>query len=259
MIAFYDGCFLDETELKISPFCSGFMYGKGIFSTLKFTDGRIEFLEDHLLRIKSGLNFFQMKFPDYQIREIIANLVIRNGMAKARVKIILFENNIEQTSIIVKLEKIGRQPKYVSLKTDENFRGNSDIYRYKTLNYYNNILSVKKARKENFDYSLFVSNDGYVLETSFHNIFFIKQNKIYTPLEQQNILPGIIRKKILEKNEFKVIRKEILFDEISDFEAVFITNSISIALPVFRIDRMEFDLDKGIKFSEKIKKLISKN
>jgi len=259
MIAFFDGRFLDENEVKISPFCAGFMYGKGVFTTLKFADNKIQFLGEHISRIKSGLKYFRMGFSDYGINNIIYHLVDLNRLDKARIKIVCFENNNAKTSILIKVQELKTQPEFVTLKSDDNLKGKLPIYKYKTLNYFYNILSMQNAVNSNYDYSLFVSDFGDILETSYHNIFFIKHNEVFTPPDSLPLLPGIIRKKILEMKEINVIEQRILFDKIASYDAVFITNSISIAMPVLKINQVFFDLDLGIEFSEKIKKLISEN
>ena len=63
MIAFFEEKFLNEDKIKISPFSSGFQYGKGFFTTLKYQNKTAIYLEDHLNRLQYSLSTYKMRFP----------------------------------------------------------------------------------------------------------------------------------------------------------------------------------------------------
>ena len=76
------------------------------------------------------------------------------------------------------------------------------------------------ANESGYDSSLFFNEKNEVAETSFANIFFVKENKIYTPPISSGILRGTMRDFLLENYEIK--EKAINFGELSDFEECFI-------------------------------------
>ncbi len=125
-------------------------------------------------------------------------------------------------------------------------RGDSIIYRHKTTNYFENIYTKEYATKNGFDDAIFLSIEDKILECSMCNIFFIKDNKIYTPNEELPILNGIMKRRIedicVELN-IEVIKKEIYIDEINDFEFSFITNSLMGAMKVKLIENTEYNND----------------
>jgi 4-amino-4-deoxychorismate lyase len=259
MIGYFDGSFLDESKIKISPFGFGFMYGKGIFTTLKCIERKFIFLDDHKLRLKKGLNFFGMTLPEIKLKKILDKLLKLNNLISGRIKIVYFENIERKTSVLINIRDLEPQPEFVILKTDNFRRNDFPIFRHKTLNYIYNIKSVESARKLDYDFSLFISESNQILEASYHNIFFIKNDKILTPPETLPILPGIIRKNILKINELEVSRKSILLNELNKFDAAFITNSVSITLPVLKINEINYDLVIGKKYCDLVQKLIFKN
>ena len=77
-------------------------------------------------------------------------------------------------------------------------RGDSIIYRHKTTNYYENIYTKRYASENNFDDGIFVNQQDIILECSMSNIFFIKEDKIYTPHRNLPILNGIMKEHIFE-------------------------------------------------------------
>ena len=101
-----------------------------------------------------------------------------------------------------------------------------------------------------------MSTEGKILECSMCNIFFIKDNKIYTPKEELPILNGIMKKRIedicIELN-IEVVKKEIYIDEINDFEFSFVTNSLMGAMKVKLIENTKYNNDNIL-----FKKILSK-
>ena len=77
-------------------------------------------------------------------------------------------------------------------------------------------------------------------------LFFIKDNKIYTPKDELPILNGIMKKRIedicIELN-IEVVKKEIYIDEINDFEFSFVTNSLMGAMKVKLIENTKYNND----------------
>ena len=135
-------------------------------------------------------------------------------------------------------------------------RGDSIIYRHKTTNYFENIYTKEYATKNGFDDAIFLSTEGKILECSMCNIFFIKNNKIYTPKDELPILNGIMKKRIedicIELN-IEVLKKEIYIDEINDFEFSFVTNSLMGAMKVKLIENTKYNNDNIL-----FKKILSK-
>ena len=73
-------------------------------------------------------------------------------------------------------------------------------------------LSKHIAEIKGFDDSLMLDSNGYVAESTGANIFFVKNNKLYTPVADC-FLNGITRQTVIEvakKNDIKVIEKRIL-------------------------------------------------
>jgi branched-chain amino acid aminotransferase len=86
-----NGRTIPEQEARISPLDRGFLYGDGLFETIKARKGRIDFLAPHLKRLKEGARTLRIPFPDrVDFEEIILDLLERNGIqGEAAVKICL--------------------------------------------------------------------------------------------------------------------------------------------------------------------------
>ena len=91
--------------------------------------------------------------------------------------------------------------------------------------------------KKGYNDVLFLNEKGFICETSCANIFFIKNDKIFTPFSQNGLLNGIIRKWIIEN--YNVLEKNIKLSEINDFDEVFVSNSLVGIMPVNSINNIK--------------------
>jgi branched-chain amino acid aminotransferase len=88
--------------------------------------------------------------------------------------------------------------------------------------------------------------DGQVAESVTANIFFVKNNKLYTPTEK-NILNGITRQLVIQlakENEIEVIENDFTMDFINDAEECFLTGTACEIAPVASINDIKFATGK---------------
>ncbi|MBN2279518.1 MAG: aminotransferase class IV [Candidatus Marinimicrobia bacterium] len=255
MIVFHKKSYLEDTEVKIAVNSPGFQYGMGFFTSLKFIDGQAQFLNYHLERIYHSCRVFNIPFNPIDINKIIENLMKKNNLLESRIKLIIYVDEdlmgqyliIPQNLIINKYEK--------NLDSVAVDRGDLILNHHKSLNYFDNIR-MKNTIRENFDDLILFSKKGQVLEATTSNIFFLDKDTLYTPPLNLPILNGIIRRVILESQDIRCVEKEISMNEIIDFAACFLTNSIKGIIPVksivYKSKRMIFNCENINKLPSKL-------
>jgi len=246
---------VSKRSAKISITNSGFMYGDGIFETLKSKRGRILFLPEHLSRFFStarALRFETGLDRDY-IEEAIKRTLKANMLVKcdAYIKIILARGRYkerldiyssEKPDLIIMATKIkDPKKKNYSLVSSTIKRDpfSNELYRYKLLNYFENIFAKNQALRLGADEAIFLTKDRYVLECSTSNIFCVRKRRILTPPLNLNILPGITRQaviKIAKDQKIRVSERKLHYSDLISSEEIFITNSLLGIMPVSRID-----------------------
>ena len=110
-------------------------------------------------------------------------------------------------------------------------------------------LSKHIAEKKGFDDSLMLDSNGYVAESTGANIFFVKNNKLYTPIADC-FLNGITRQtviKLARKNNIKIIEKRILPGELLKADEIFLTGTAVEITPISQIDNKKFNVGKVTK------------
>lgn len=215
-------------------FDDGFSFGKGAFETIKVVDGAPLFLNKHLDRLKNSLKFFgiEKEISEEKIYDYINNSEEKNFV----LKIIVSDENFILTS---REDNYRKDNKGFSLKISDVKRNSTQkIIYHKSLCYYENILEHRWAVDSGYDTALFLNEREEVSETSFANIFFVKNDKIYTPKISSGLLKGTMRDFLLEN--FEIIEEKIYAKDLDKFDECFISNSLMGVRNVTSIDEIKF-------------------
>lgn len=216
---------------------SGIFFGRGLFETILIKE-KPEFLKFHINRLKEGLNKIKLSPLEENLEELIESQNLKNCV----LKIVVTEENIIFTTRDIPYKKEDYE-KGFNLTISNVFRNSTSIiHKIKSLNYLENVLEREKALEKGFNDCLFINEKGNVCETSTGNIFFVKDEKIYTPDLKEGLLNGTIRDFILK--EFEVKLKNIKVEDLKNYDEIFMTNSIIGIMKIKKIDDYTFSHEK---------------
>ncbi|HWI54796.1 MAG TPA: aminotransferase class IV, partial [Desulfobacteria bacterium] len=109
----------------------------------------------------------------------------------------------------------------------------------KSQNFLNNILAKIWAKESNYSDAVLLSTEGWVAESTVSNVFFIKDDKLFTPGLKVGLLPGITREYILQtvrRAGIEYAEGYYTSEDLFSAAEVFLTNSGSEIIPVVNID-----------------------
>ncbi len=105
-----------------------------------------------------------------------------------------------------------------------------------------NLIELKMARafahERGADETIFVNTKGFIAEGSITNIFFVKNECLFTPSETCGILPGITRKLVIktaEKIGIQYLEGEFTFDQFEESDETFCTNTLMGIMPITQL------------------------
>lgn len=224
-------------------------FGIGLFETIRVEKTALD-LDEHMDRMFKSIELLKLniEYDKKFLKEAILNYIKENKIENKALRLTIFDEgyNISTRNIVYDEETYNRGYK---LTISPIKRGDSIIYRHKTTNYYENIYTKRYASENNFDDGIFVNQQDIILECSMSNIFFIKEDKIYTPHRKLPILNGIMKEHIFEicKNlNIEVIEREISLKEIENFDFVFISNSLMKVMKVSQINKIVYPVSNEI-------------
>lgn len=246
-IIFLNGKFIPQEEAKISVFEPGFLYGWGLFETMRSYRNHIVYFDAHLKRMQKSCRLIHIQFP-YSIAKLkktIKELITANGLLDAYVRLTLLKKESGADALIIARKY---QP-YSEQKYRQGFRAcicsfrqneNSSIAQLKTINYLLYRLAYAQAKTKGFDEAIILNNRGYICEGSRANMFFIKDNTVFTPLLECGCLDGITRRVIFElakKYKIKIYEGNFSLSQVYSADEAFLTNSLIAVMPLAAIEK----------------------
>ena len=229
------------------PLDHGFYFGRGLFETMLVKHKPL-FLKEHLERINHGLSLIGVDkvITQNKVLEAVKKLHCDNCVLKLVVteKNVLFttrENNYSQN-----LYEKGFKVKISSVKRNES----SPLTYLKSLNYLENILEHEKCVDEGFNEVLFFNTENKLAEGSTANIFFLRNERVYTPSSECGLLEGTIRKFVIDN--FEVIEGKFSRKDLLGADSAFLTNSV---MGIMKISAIEHKNLNGNSVIEKINKV----
>ncbi|MBO3445002.1 aminotransferase class IV [Clostridium sp. CCUG 7971] len=219
-------------------------FGIGLFETIKVKEGKAN-LSLHMDRIFNSIKELNINI-NYKrefLESEILNYIKEHNICNKALRLTIFDEGYNiSTRDIPYNNKSYEQGFKLNISPIE--RGNSILYKHKTTNYFENIYTKNYANNYGFNDGIFTDMNNYILECSMSNIFFIKEDVLYTPSNDLPILSGTTKRRILEVcDEFNITVRESLIniEEIKNFDFVFVTNALMGAMKVIQIEDIIYD------------------
>ena len=257
----YNGEIL-PSDNNLSSSNRAFLYGDGVFETLKIVNNKILYLEDHYFRLMASMRIVRMKIPNNFTLEFLENQIlnlakVQNCENSARVRFTVFRNDggfylPNNNSVSFQIQVFPLENSLYSF-SDANYE--VDLYKdffiskqllstIKTTNKMINITGSIFAEENDLQNCILLNNDKNVVEALNGNLFMLMGTKLITPPISEGCLNGIMRKQVLQIAK-KIEAIEVIEDVISPFDLqkadeLFITNVISGIQPITKYRKKEY-------------------
>lgn len=227
--------------------------GQGIFETILFEDDILWFWELHWQRMQRSLRFFNISKPKINMKDYLLERIMElNSDQPLRIKLVClfpFDSppiSISQDNIVLQIdvaEKTASNARPLTLKTIPlPIAPHNPLIGHKTLAYTHLIYSRKLALESGYDDVLFYNQNNMVLETSYSNIFAVKNGKIVTPRLSAGLLAGTVRSVLIEVLQVNEI--DISVDDLSQYDYCFLTSSVRELRCIGQIDDHLYRINK---------------
>jgi D-amino acid aminotransferase len=260
MIIYLNGTFTDDRSASVSIWDAGFLFGEGVFTTLRLYKGIPIDLAGHWLRLKNQSATLDIPFPMSleEISGIVATLVQKNDLAgsDSRLRLTLTRGgNPDQPIPVVPLPD--SPPTFLATLTPLSSSLDEEILRgipvitlgpkflrrhlpeVKSLNYLPSLLALREARKCGCAEAIILGEDDRLTEGAASNLFLVSDEVLTTPAADGCILPGQTRQRVLDlasKANISCREQTLTKKDLASADEVFLCNSIREIVPVIRID-----------------------
>lgn len=238
---------------RISVFDHGFLYGDGIYETMRAYEGVVFMFDEHLERLFRSASLIDLGVPisPEKIRKAVYKTMKANRVKEAVIRITVSRGAgpvgldpvlCPTPTFVIFAGQFREYPgqfyrKGVRIAIADTRRNYSRALdpRIKSLNFLNNILAKIEAKKKGAYEAVMLNHRGYLAEGTISNIFFINNRVLCTPSVKVGILDGITRNIILNAaRELQIETREGRFrpEDIHDSQEVFISNTTMEVMPV---------------------------
>jgi aminodeoxychorismate lyase len=230
-----------ENEAVVSIFDRGFLYGDGVFETIRVFNGKPFRWLQHLQRLQAGAEFLGIRLPfsNDALLEFSRELLTANETPNSLLRLTLSRGRgargyspkgAETPLVIISQHPLPSEPAYGwKLITSQFLLPSRDpLARFKTSNKLAQIMARAEADSADADEALLLNTDGHVVEGSSSNLFWVRGDMVFTTPVPAGILPGITRQTALELCENLAIpTREIRIDveELSHADGTFLSLS----------------------------------
>jgi branched-chain amino acid aminotransferase len=253
-IVYLNGSLVPRSQAKISPFDLGFLYGYGLFETMRAYSGRIFRLQKHLERLSKSAKALSLPLDAFDLKRACHDTLKANKLKEARIRLTVSIGEGEATPDLPKHPKptvLVAATRYIPLSTEAYHKGykavvstigrdsQSPLSHLKSTNYLDNILARREARASGADEAILLNERGSLCEGSTSNIFLVSKRNLITPGEESGCLPGITRQVVIELARglgVNLVRREVRLEELLHADEAFLTSSIIELMPVAEVN-----------------------
>ena len=254
---FIDGKYYPESEAKVSVFDHGLLYGDGIFEGIRFYNGRVFKLEEHLDRLWDSARSICLEIPmsKEEMTEVLLETIRRNGLRDGYIRQIVTRGvgNLGLNPLQCKKPSVIIIAATIALYPEEVYRNGLTVVTcatrrtgaatlnpaVKSLNYLNNVMARIEANLAGADEALMLNDVGNVAECTADNVFVIKKGQIFTPPISAGALRGITRSVAFDaaiELGFPMREADLTRHDVFIADECFLTGTAAEVIPVIKVD-----------------------
>jgi branched-chain amino acid aminotransferase len=273
MYIYLNGKIVPSKEAAVSVFDHGFLYGDGIYETMRVYDGVVFKLDEHLRRLYRSASLIGLSIPlnSDHLKIALYETLIANAFRNAYVRLTISRGPggvgldpdlCPDPTIVIIAQEFKEYPrafydKGIALIIAETKRNLKEAInpQIKSLNFLNNILAKIEAKKTDAYEAIMLNSNGKLTEGTISNVFFYRDTILCTPSVDCGILDGITRRMIIElalRKDLKVKEGKFTKKDICSAEEVFLTNTTMEVMPVSKIDDQIYPVGSISKLLRKI-------
>lgn len=251
-----------ERKKTIDVTDRGFQYGDGLFETIEVCNGQAVFLDRHLDRLQAGCDRLHIPFPNREVLCFEAATLIQQSsfqqsaseyLNQAVLKIIVTRGSggrgycppdLIQPTRVLSLHPFPDYPSayqeqgIIARFCDTRLGLNRTLAGIKHLNRLEQIMARSEWCDPAIEEGIMLDSNDHVIEGTRTNLFYVKNNSLYTASLAKSGIEGIMRSIIISlasEHEWRVIEHTFSKDDLMSADEIFVSNSIIGIWPVRQI------------------------
>jgi branched-chain amino acid aminotransferase len=253
-MVYLNGTLVPRSEARISVMDYGFLFGYGLYETMRAYNGKVFRLDNHLNRLADSAKTLGIQVEIPTLRKAILDTIQANALTEARVRLTvsLGEGSLTpdprtctQPTVLVIAAKYTPHPQeeyrsgVKAIVSSIRRNSQSPIPAHKTTNVLESLLAHQEARTAGVDDAILVNDKGLLAEARSSNVFTVNHGILKTPKPGSGILNGVTRQIVIAlagQLGIRAVETDIELNELRNADEVFLTNAMIEILPLTILD-----------------------
>ena len=252
-----NGSLVPESEAAVSVFDRGFLFGDGVFESMRAVRGTIFRLGRHLARLERSAALIGLEPPGVPagLGEAAVELLRANRLADARLRLTLtrgpgrpgdYAHAPGPPTVVISAApftgiEAALHERGVAVAIPERRQVPPEVLdpTIKSISRLSLVLARREAAARGAHEAILLDAAGNLTEGTASNLFLVAGGRLLTPRVPGEALPGITREAVIEVARAAGIEIEeapVPAAMLQRAEEVFLTNSSWEVLPVVRVD-----------------------
>ncbi len=263
MWIFLNDRFVRAEEAVVSVFDHGFLYGDGVYETIRSYGPRIFMRDQHLARLRRSAEAIGIEIPippkDWPglLHEAMERNAVGNEQADAYLRITVTRGEGEigldpslcrHPTVVIVAKALAAYPPHlyrdgarlIIAQTRRNLPAALSPH-IKSLNFLNNILAKQEAIRAGAFDSVMLNWQDHLTECTTSNLFFVRSGRLCTPAVECGILDGITRELVLllaREHGIPTEEGRYSVSALLEAEECFLTNTSMELMPVTQVNKL---------------------
>lgn len=239
MVVYLNGKFVNARDAKISIFDPGFLYGDGIFETLRTYRGTLWQISEHIERLfeSARMRGWKLSWSPKEIAAAVEKTVQKNHFPESRIRITITPG-VKQPTLFIWAQPLERlqASAYEKGVLAITFPLERPFPQMKTTSMQPLLIARSEMQKKRAFEVFLINNKGFITEGTWTNVFIVKRKFLITP--RLSVLLGTTRDMVLRlaKPLFRIKLRDIMRRELMHADECFLTNAPKGIVPVVRVD-----------------------
>jgi branched-chain amino acid aminotransferase len=263
---YLNGEFVKSDEAMVSVFDQGLLYGDGIYESFRSVGDHLYQFTKHYQRLLQSAEAlcYPTTFSQQELEKILMALKEKNGLNDAYFRITItrgkgqvgFQRDMDNdlTCLIIAREfapfDAAHYSEGIKLRLAETRRNAPEAInpKIKSISNLNSLLGKLEAKAYGAFEVIMLNNKDHICEGASSNIFWVKDQWVFTPDASTGLLEGVTRSTIIrlceEELNLRVVTGEFKMQDLKYADEVFITSTSLEVMPVVKVD--DFIINQGL-------------
>jgi len=212
------------------------LYGSGVFTTLAILNGEPFLIEKHwhrLTRDAGKIGIDMSAFAASDVKTALTDAISGHGVTSGRARITFWDGSTPaiwssrhdgEAFLSILVAERRKMPSELRIGISPHFiNSTSPLVGIKSCNYLEPLMAFDEAKSRGFDEALRLNERGEVASACMANVFWLKDERLFTPSLTTGCLAGTTREYVLENTECEEVEAGI--EAIREADEIFLTSA----------------------------------